>query len=294
MKDPDCVAFLQWALPRMRLRWPGFRRVRRQACKRIERRMSQLSCEDAAAYRHYLDRHPEEWRVLDALCRITVTRFYRDQRVFQVLVERILPELARTAVARRARELRVWCAGCASGEEPYTLSIAWHLELAGRFPELNLEILATDTDDGLLQRAADACYPWSSIRHLPQGWRSRAFKTHDGCFCLAPVFTAPVILRCHDVRTPLDAGPFDLILCRNLAFTYFEPALQREVARAMYERLRPAGVLLLGAHERLPEGTPGFAVIPEGQSLYRRPRTGIAACPPDPAGGRAQGTGSHG
>jgi chemotaxis protein methyltransferase CheR len=283
VKDTDCVAFLQWALPRMKLRWPGFRRVRRQACKRIQRRMTELSCADVAAYRRYLEGHPAEWDLLDGLCRITVTRFYRDRQVFQVLVGEVLPELARSALARQARELRIWCAGCGSGEEPYTLAIAWHMELAGRFPGLDLKILASDFDAELLSRAAEACYAWSAVKNLPEGWHERAIREHDGRFCLEPAFTEPVTLLCHDVRTPLDAGPFDLILCRNLAFTYFEPGLQREAARALHDRLRPGGVLLLGVRERLPEGGPRFEVISKRLSLYRRP----------PAGGAVSGAGEE-
>jgi chemotaxis protein methyltransferase CheR len=277
VKDTECVAFLQWALPRMKLRWPGFRRVRGQACKRIRRRMAELACEDPDAYRQYLEAHPDEWAVLDALCRITVTRFYRDRLVFQVLVAEVLPGLAEAARARQERELCVWSAGCASGEEPYTLSIAWHLELAARFPDLELRILASDADAGLLSRAAGACYALSAVRNLPEDWRERAFQERDGRFCLAPAFTRAVTLLCHDVRTPLDAGPFDLILCRNLAFTYFEPGLQLEVARAIHDRLLPGGALLLGVRERLPEGGPRFEVISERLSLYRRPLTGDGA-----------------
>lgn len=270
MKDTECVAFLQWALPRMKLRWPGFRRVRRQACKRIQRRMAELSCADVAAYRRHLEGHPDEWDVLDALCRITVTRFYRDRQVFQVLVGEVLPELAGAALERRAQALRVWCAGCASGEEPYTLAIAWRLELAARFPGLEMKILASDADAELLSRAAEACYGWSAVKNLPADWRERAFEARDGRFCLGPAFTGAVTLLRHDVRTPLDAGPFDLILCRNLAFTYFEPGLQLQVARAIHDRLLPGGVLLLGVRERLPEGGPLFEVISERLALYRR------------------------
>jgi len=100
MTDQDCVRFLQWALPQLQLRWPGFRRVRRQVCKRIDRRLRTLELADLAAYQEYLSHHSEEWRYLDALCRITISRFYRDREVFQRLERQVLPELARNARAR--------------------------------------------------------------------------------------------------------------------------------------------------------------------------------------------------
>jgi chemotaxis protein methyltransferase CheR len=271
VKDAECVDFLQWALPRLKLRWPGFRRVRNQACKRIQRRMTALSCPDVAAYRLYLDEHPEEWTRLDAYCRITVTRFYRDKRVFQTLMEDVLPELARAALARSAPALRVWCAGCGSGEEPYTLAIGWQLQLAERFPDLALDILATDADDGLLSRASEACYTWSAVRNLPSAWRSEAFQVRDGRYCLSPAFRTAVRFRCHDLRTPLHEGGFDLICCRNLAFTYFEHDLQLRAAQALHDRLLLGGVLVLGVHERLPEGGPDFLVVSNRLGLYRKP-----------------------
>ncbi len=271
MKDEDCVRFLQWCLPRMKMRWRGFRRVRAQACKRIQRRMTELSCPDLGAYRRYLENNAEEWDVLDSLCRITVTRFHRDRLVFQVLMQEVLPDLARAALARDARTLRIWCAGCASGEEPYTLSIGWHLELAGHFPELGLEILATDIDSGLLARAALAHYPWSAVSNLPAAWRAAAFELRDGEYRLRPVFRLPVRFLDHDVRTPLPESGFDLILCRNLVFTYFDSDVQRRLAGDFRDHLLAGGVLLLGIHERLPEGGPRFQVVSERLSLYRRP-----------------------
>ena len=77
-EDQQWVAFLQWALPQLQLRWKGFRKVRSQVCKRIYRRMRSLQISSLDAYRLYLQRHPGEWRVLDTLCRITISRFYRD------------------------------------------------------------------------------------------------------------------------------------------------------------------------------------------------------------------------
>jgi chemotaxis protein methyltransferase CheR len=271
MRDTDCVSFLQWVLPQLQMRWPGFRRVRSQVCKRIQRRMDDLSCPDAAQYRTFLQAHPEEWPVLDALCRVTVTRFYRDTQVFALLVRDVLPDLARAALQRHVECLRVWCVGCASGEEPYTLSIAWQLELAARFPQLACEILATDADAELLTRAAQACYGWSAVRNLPPDWRAAAFETDDSRFCLKPAFKTAVHFLQQDVRTAAPPGDFALICCRNLAFTYFETELQVQVAETLYDRLVPGGVLLLGVREQLPEAGPRFQPLSERLALFRRP-----------------------
>ncbi len=120
MKDTDCVAFLQWALPRMHLRWPGFRKVRRQVCRRIQQRLQTLGLCDLRAYRDYLERHTEEWSVLDRMTPITISSFYRDKAVWDFLWHEVLEHLA---VGESG--LRAWSIGCASGEEPCTLMLAW-------------------------------------------------------------------------------------------------------------------------------------------------------------------------
>jgi chemotaxis protein methyltransferase CheR len=82
MSDPELVAFLQWALPRLGLRWRGYRKVRARVRKKLNERLRGLGLPDIAAYRVRLDAHPQEWAVLDALCQITITRFHRDRGVF--------------------------------------------------------------------------------------------------------------------------------------------------------------------------------------------------------------------
>ena len=115
MRYPDCTEFLQWALPRLGFRWPGFRKVRRQVCRRIRRRIAALDLEGFDDYRRYLETHAQEHAKLDRLCRITISRFYRDRRVFERLEREALSRLAANAQKRRAT-VRAWSAGCASGE----------------------------------------------------------------------------------------------------------------------------------------------------------------------------------
>jgi len=94
MRDQECVEFLQWCLPRLRLRWAGFRKVRRQVCRRIRTRMEELGLRDLEAYREHLEAHADEWPLLDGLCRITISRLYRDGGLFDFLGAKGLPALA--------------------------------------------------------------------------------------------------------------------------------------------------------------------------------------------------------
>jgi chemotaxis protein methyltransferase CheR len=267
--DADCIAFLQWALPRLGMRWQGFRKVRRQVCRRIDRRLSELGIRDLPAYRAYLEARPDEWRHLDGMCRVTISRFYRDAGVFDFLRTAVLPALARDAQARGAA-LEAWSAGAASGEEAYTLALMWRLAVGPSFPLVSLHVLATDIDETMLDRARAAEYPESALRDLPLPWREAGFSRHGSVFRLRAEFRQSVTLRRHDVREPPPSGPFDLVLCRNVAFTYFDHELQRRVAEQLAACLRPGGALVVGAHERLPEGLGDLAAWSASLGVFRR------------------------
>jgi chemotaxis protein methyltransferase CheR len=106
------VTFLQQALPRLGRRWAGYRKVRRQVCRRIRHRIDELGPEGFEAYHAHLEAQPGEWEVLDGLMNVTISRFNRDRGVFEFLRDEVLRP-----------GMRVWSAGCASGEEPYTLAL---------------------------------------------------------------------------------------------------------------------------------------------------------------------------
>jgi chemotaxis protein methyltransferase CheR len=270
-EDARAVDLLRWALPQLGLRFEGFRNVRGQVDKRVHRRAQELGLAGLAEYRAFIEAHPAELDVLARACRVTISRLYRDRAVFDALRAEVLPRLAEAARARGERALRVWSAGCASGEEPSTVAIAWHLELAPRFPGLALSLVATDVDDEVLDRARRACYAPSSLRDVPAAWRERAFVPQGSLFCVREELRAGVELRRQDLRDDAPDGPFDLVLCRNLAFTYFAEPLQRIVAARIAERLVRGGVLVVGAHEALPEGEIGLARLPAlPPELYAR------------------------
>lgn len=278
MRDGDCVDFLRWALPRLGLRWAGYARVRGQVCKRLGRRLAALGLADLTAYRRRLDAEPGEWTALDGLCRITISRFHRDRATFAALRRQVLPSLAEAALARGESALHCWSAGCASGEEPYTLAMLWSLELVEGFPGLAIEILATDAEPAVLARARGGRYARGSLRELPARWLAAAFEEDASGYALKPDFRAPVRFRRQDIRKRMPPGPFDLILCRNLAFTYFDEDGQRAVLRRLVRRLVPGGALVLGGHERLPENDCLDALCP-GPPIWRARERALSASP---------------
>jgi chemotaxis protein methyltransferase CheR len=271
MKDIDCVEFLQWCLPRLRFRWPGFRKVRGQVCKRIVRRMGELGLPDIGAYRRLLETEPEEWAVLDSLCRITISRFYRDRGVFDGIASEVLPLLAKSVLDEGGDELSCLSAGCGSGEEPYTLGILWNLRVLpslGR--KLPLRVIATDVDEKVLARAREGRYSRSSLKDLPEDLVRQAFDCSGKVCLLREAFRQEVEFLRQDVRSEVPDDRFQLILCRNLTFTYYEEDLQLDVLERLLEKLLPGGFFVVGVHESLPPGASGLAPFGKVPGVYRK------------------------
>lgn len=274
VSEDECVRFLQWALPFLHLRWKGFRRVRGQVCKRLKKRLATLGISSLEEYRHYLHGSPHEWHTLDQLCRITITRFYRDRAVFRFLAQEVLPTLLAHQSDHEHPVLRVWSAGCASGEEPYTVKLVWHYELAALYPQVALQIVATDIDAALLERARAACYAFSAVKNLPESWRQEAFvKTNEG-YCLRESYKQGIHFTAHDIRGALQAEPFQIILCRNLAFTYYDAGLQQQVLDSLCRILQPNGVLVLGVHESFVDQHDRFFVVSPKLGIFRKKEEG--------------------
>jgi chemotaxis protein methyltransferase CheR len=270
--DAECVDFLRWALPQLGLRFEGYRRVRRTVRRRLARRLAALGLADAAAYRRRLASHLEEWTALDACLRLPISRFYRDRGVFDGLRGVVLPELAGAAHRRPGARLRAWSAGCASGEEAYTLAACFLLELVPRLSGVAFELVATDAEADLLARAGTASYAPSSVKDLPASWRAALFEQTDGLLVVRDRFRAVVTFQEQDLRREAPQGPFDLVLCRNVAFTYFGEEVQRDVLARIRARLRRDAALVIGRHEQLPADGSAFAPWGGAPSTFRLAR----------------------
>jgi chemotaxis protein methyltransferase CheR len=251
MSHAECAAFLQWALPRLNLRWAGFRKVHGQVCKRLKHRMRELGLDGFAAYRARLEADPREWRIVDNCCHITISRFFRESSIFEIIEKCVLPDIAKRA-RREGRGAYCWCAGCAAGEEAYTLKILWDIEVAGFYPGVCLRLIATDVDEVMLTRARVACFERTSLRELPPHLVSQAFDPIGGLFCVRPEHREGIEFLHQDLRSEAPAPLFDLILCRYAAFTYFVDCVQHQVLARIMERLRPDGYLVIGSGESLP------------------------------------------
>lgn len=266
MRNQELVAFLQWALPRLRLRWEGFRKVRRQVGKRLGRRLAELKLKTLDQYRDQLQNDPAEWSRLDGLCHITISCFYRDKDVFDTLSARVLPDLGKAACLQD-RAARCWCAGCACGEEVYTLKLLWELDVRPGLPGGRLEIIGSDVDPSVLCRAEKGCFSSSSLKDVPARWREIAFMRDGDRYCVRAEYREGLAFLLQDIRSEIPSGSFDLILCRNLVFTYFDIERQRQMLERIAAALRDGGYLVIGAHETLPDDRRVFRPISDCREI---------------------------
>jgi chemotaxis protein methyltransferase CheR len=235
--------------------------VRRQVCKRIDRRIRDLGLTGVEAYRALLLTEPSEWDALDELTRITISRFFRERDAFTYLDEIVLPELGAMALPGA---VRIWSAGCGGGEEPYTLAIA------AKRRGIAVRIVATDADPDQLRRAGEARYAPGSLKELPAEWKRSAFAQEGDKLVLREELRRDVELVRQDIRKEMPPGPFHLVLCRYLAFTYFEPRLEETIAARLLARTIPGGYIALGKHESWPEQVPGLTEAQPRLRIYRR------------------------
>jgi chemotaxis protein methyltransferase CheR len=135
---------------------------------------------------------------------------------------------------------------------------------------MKISILATDADPTMIERAKEGCYAAGSLREMPPEWKTSAFVRERGRFCVRPEERAKVIFLEQDVRAAEPGGLFHLILCRNVAFTYFDKDLQKEILARLYNKLHEQGALVTGVHEALPDDAAGFLPWPGCPAVYRK------------------------
>ncbi|RKP47396.1 protein-glutamate O-methyltransferase CheR [Cohnella endophytica] len=195
------------------------------------------------------------------------TFFMRESSHFQFLKDRVLPRLALTV---RDRDLRIWSAGCSSGEEPYTLAFMLDELFGSGAPAWDTRVLATDISSQALATAVQGTYSDTSLESIPSAWRSAYFrKTSEGCSVVSDKIKSAVIFRKFNLMQPTFPfrRKFHVIFCRNVMI-YFDERTKRDLVRKFYENTEPGGYLFIGHSESLErEGTGYKYVMP---SVYRK------------------------
>ncbi len=210
--------------------------------RRLAVRMRAMHIKAYSDYRKLLEREPEEYdKLLDRLT-INVSKFFRDTDVYEQIRAKILPQW------RKRMSLRVWSAGCANGQEPYSLAI---LLAQGLPASCNWSILATDIDPTVLERGRTGKYGSEIIQTVPVALRHRYFeRTDNGEWLIQPALKRRVRFQTHDLTGEMPNSTFDMIMCRNVLI-YFVSSLQKRLFQDFHEHLRMQGYLVLGMTETL-------------------------------------------
>jgi chemotaxis protein methyltransferase CheR len=233
-------------------------------------RLHARGCPDYAAYRQLLRHDPAEYGpLLDALT-INLTRFFRDATAFQAIEEKLLPELLQCRSSKR--RLRVWSAGCAAGEEAYSLAIILRECLGADLLRWRLEILATDLDSKALDKARQGLYDSFSFQGLAPHYQPwvESYLTPDPQRHLAAEVRCMVTFQQHDLIQDPPPPDLDLILCRNVLI-YFDRPQQDRLYLAFHQALRADGYLVLGKAEIMPMAwSRHFVPVDRREHIYRR------------------------
>ncbi len=243
----DFELFIKEAAFLLGLQW---RRFKRGGVKRkVERRIAELGLSRFEDYLLNIKNDPEEKACLSQLLTVTITRFFRDKKVFDLLENSILPSILER---KGAGDFKIWSIGCANGEEPYSLAMLWKEGFEKKFSQIRLALFATDIHEGLLKRAREGRYKKISVKEVPEEILLRFFKIEDGFYILDQSVRESVEFKKHDI---IHEGPFlgmDIVLCRNLAFTYFSKECQMNVLKKIAASLDERGYLIIGKDEFLP------------------------------------------
>jgi two-component system CheB/CheR fusion protein len=236
--------------------------------RRLGRRMAATNCKSIQEYSEYLKEHSEEYRRPIGTFFIKVTEFFRDPELFDYLKEEVLPELIEEARAQE-NQLRIWSAGCATGEEAYSLAILIS-EVLGREAGLfNVRIFATDIDDDAVNFARRGIYPSSALEGLSEEQRDRYFVEEEGSYQVKKQIRGMIVFGEHDLAQRSPFPSVDLVVSRNVLI-YFSQELQRRALQLFAYSLRDGGYLVMGKAESPSLLKDLFAPVDKHNKIFRR------------------------
>jgi two-component system CheB/CheR fusion protein len=233
--------------------------------RRIERRIAVARVPDLDAYVHYLEQNPEEIVALYRELLIGVTSFFRDHNVVEILEKKVFPQLYENS---RNQELRLWVAGCSTGEEAYTLAIIARKVMEETGLVRDVKIFATDIDKDAVARAGTGVYPESIAADLRPALLAKYFYCRGDTYQVVRSIREMVVFAQHNLVTDPPFTKIDLVSCRNLLI-YLQVNLQRRALEMFDFSLRPGGFLVLGNSESVGDFENRFETYDQKTRVYR-------------------------
>jgi two-component system CheB/CheR fusion protein len=259
--------------------------------RRIERRMSQHDIEDMDVYARFIKEHPEEAQVLFKELLINVTSFFRDPEAFETLRKQILPELL--GGKSEGWVFRVWVAGCATGEEAYSIAMLLREQMDEARAEIKVQIYATDLDEDAIAVARAGAFSPSIVQDVTPDRLRRFFVKEEAGYRIKKEIREMVVFAIQDVIKDPPFTRLDLLACRNLMI-YLEPEAQERLLKSFHYAIRPGGVLFLSPSESTGHQSDLFKPIDRKWKLFRvvpsdaSVRSAMASAPPWEAKGEGE------
>ncbi|HLV99269.1 MAG TPA: chemotaxis protein CheB [Ktedonobacterales bacterium] len=236
--------------------------------RRLQRRIVATDTENLEGYVQYLDTHPEEYPQLINAFLIKVTEFFRDPELFAYLRDEVLPDIIKYARSRD-NEIRIWSAGCATGEEAYSLAILMSEALGAELDQFNVRIFATDVDAEAVAFARRGIYPASALSGVPEELITRYFSKDENHFQIKKRVRSLTVFGQHDLGQRAPFPNIDMAVCRNVMI-YFTPDLQQRTLQLFAYSLRDGGYLVLGKAESTSPLSEFYVLQHKQHKVYRR------------------------
>ena len=265
------VSFHQ-ILDRFNLSRKGYRKVRKGVKKRLSHHMQKLGCVSVRDYMAAVSRAPE----IEQECRmhltVSISRFFRDRRLWDALENVELPDL----ISACGSVFRVWSCGCARGEEAYSFKILWD-RLRCAVPKLQtLALWATDINPAYIEMAIQGVYGISSLKELPRDDIDRYFDQVTGKqrYVVKPFLKDGIRFDHYDItKHQPPATQFEVVFLRNNLLTYYRTPEKEKALETILRALAPGGILIIGSHEKLPAGFAHMRASANQPWIFFKPQT---------------------
>lgn len=234
--------------------------------RRLEKRISINQISKIENYISYLAQSPNEARILYKELLIGVTQFFRDQDSFNVLREKVIPEIFKSKEVNG--RIRIWSVGCSTGEEAYSLAILFREYMDEHKLDLDVKVFATDLDSESIEFASAGIYPESIISDVLPERLKMYFVKRESSYIVNERIRRMVIFASHNILKDPPFTKLDLIVCRNMLI-YLNAAMQRRIMAMFYYALIQTGNLFLGSSETLGDIAEGYSTISSKWKVYR-------------------------
>ncbi|PLP99542.1 CheR family methyltransferase [Cupriavidus pauculus] len=234
--------------------------------RRIERRMQVNAQRDLVGYRDFLRTSSDEANALLADMLIGVTQFFRDREAFDFLEQEVITPLF--AQGPGDGQVRAWVAGCATGEEAYSISLLLSRARDAAISSKSIQVFATDIDEAAIARARTGSYPLSITSDVPAALLQHYFTREGAHYVIAKSVRERILFAAHSLLRDPPFSHLDLISCRNVLI-YLERAVQRQILELFHFALRPNGFLFLGTAESADAADDLFAIVDKKRRIYR-------------------------